>query len=64
MTENASSADQPVWTLTRGHLEEKAGRPLTDDEVARVAKCFEYSTIGDVIDGVLDSCGLQADDDE
>jgi len=59
-----SNTSQPVWTLTRGHLEEKAGRPLTDGEAARVAKCFGYSTIGDVIDGVLDSCGLQADDED
>lgn len=59
-----SRDDEVVWALTRGHLEEMAGRPLADDEVARVAKCFEYSTIGDVISGVLDSCGLWPPDED
>jgi hypothetical protein len=64
MTEVTNNADEPVWTLTRGHLEGSVGRPLTDNEVARVAKCFEYSSIGDVINGVTESCGLWPPDED
>lgn len=60
----SGNGEQVVWALTRGHLEEMVGRPLTDDEVARVAKCFEYSSIGDVINGVTESCGLWPPDED
>ena len=54
-----------VWAIHRGKLDEIAGRPVTDEEVSRVAIALEFSTVPDAVsDVVFAVCGSAEDDDE
>lgn len=45
--------------------EEMAGREITDEEAARIAKAIEYSTVGECVsEAVFQVCGMPADNDE
>jgi hypothetical protein len=54
---------EPVYVIARGHVEQAAGRPVTEDDLARVAKAIpgsalprELAAIVQLADGVLLLC--------
>jgi hypothetical protein len=50
---------KPLYTVTRETAEELAGREITDDEAARIAKAIEFSTVADCVsEAVFQVCGL------
>lgn len=51
--------NQPIWLLTREMIEDRAGRPCTDQELATVAAYIAFSSITDMLDTIVDQdCGL------
>jgi len=54
-----------LYKVTRETAEELAGREITDDEAARIAKAIEFSTAGDAVsEAVFQVCGLAGEDSE
>lgn len=61
----AEDEDQPVYVVTRARIEELAGREVTAEEFARIAKCIEFSTIDECVMGAVEQVtGLPEEDDE
>jgi len=53
-----------VWRLSRADVEQLAGRPVTSDEVERVAFAIDNSTANETVSAVVEQvCGL-ADEEE
>lgn len=53
------SPNQPIWVLTREMIEDRAGRPCTDQELATVAAYIAFSAITDMLDTIVgEDCGL------
>lgn len=46
---------RPGITITRGQLEDWAGRRLTDDEVERLDECIPNSSIPEAIETIVGS---------
>lgn len=66
--ESARESARPrlvLYSVTREMAEEMAGREITDEEAARIAKAIEYSTVGECVsEAVFQVCGMPADNDE
>lgn len=63
--EGPSTAEAPVWAVTRSRVEELAGRRVTDEEAARIAKAIDFSTANEAVeDAVLQVCGYPPEEDD
>ena len=47
--------DETLFRIDVEMVEERAGRPLTDEECERFEQAFRHTTVWDCIDGCLDS---------
>lgn len=57
--------DEILWAFTRAQASEAAGRPVTDEEAARIARAIGFSTAPDACrDVVFSVCGMPDDDCE
>lgn len=53
-----------LWAYTREDAEQAAGRPITDEEAARISKAISFSTAGEACeDAVIQVCGYPLDED-
>lgn len=59
--EDNDNADEALWSAYRSTVEERAGRPLTDDEAARFADTFGLTSVIECIDGWLDGADICQD---
>lgn len=59
-----SHSGQPGITLTHKQLEQWAGRPLTNDEVARLDAALPHSSLPDLIWTVVDACTTTTGNDD
>ena len=51
-----------LWKVTRETAEGLAGRKITDEEAARIARAIEYSTVHECVsEAVYQVCGLTED---
>ncbi len=55
---------RPTVEITREQLEAWAGRPLSDDEVARLDEAIPNSSIPEAVEAIVASFDPAADDDE
>lgn len=45
---------QVLYAVTRGDVEERAGRPVTDDEADRIGRAIEHSTVSECVEGAVE----------
>jgi hypothetical protein len=56
---------EPLYVITREDVEVRAGRPITDDEAHDIAKCIEFSSVGECIEGAIEQViGVLDDTDD
>lgn len=56
---------RPVYQVTRGAVEEMAGREVSDEEISRVSACIEFSTVADAVrDAVAQVIDLPDDEED
>lgn len=55
---------QPAYAVTRPRIEELAGREVTDEEFARIAKAISFSTVDECVMGAVEQVTGPADDED